>query len=236
MDETRVLDKGFVRLVDFMGGDQAVVEAARVSYAGVSKGPEKDKKLLFFLMEHNHGTPFEQTVFKFHVKTPIFVARQWMRHRMASYNEISYRYTETKEEFYIPTEWRVQDDKNKQSSKIDSSLENELLSSELKLICNESYSFYQRFLKKGISREMARMMLPVNMFTQFYWTVNSRSLMNFINLRADVDAQYEIRQYAEAHAQFFKLKSPWTYEAFLKLGWKGKNDVLDDTSQPTLSK
>lgn len=227
MEDIKVLDKGFVRLVDFMGGDQSVVEGARVSYAGKSKGADADKKLLFYLMEHDHSTPFEHTVFKFHVKAPIFVARQWMRHRIASYSEISYRYTETKDEFYFPTEWRIQDTKNKQGSTIDPTLENELLTKELMLICNETYNFYQRFLKKGISREMARMMLPVNMYTEFYWAVNGRSLMNFINLRADVTAQLEIRKYAEAHAVIFREKCPWTYEAFLKFGWKGKNDVLD---------
>lgn len=234
MEEIKVLDKGFVKLVDFMGGDQSVVEGARVSYAGKSKGLEMDKKLLFYLMEHDHSTPFEHTVFKFHVKTPIFVARQWMRHRIASYSEISYRYTETKDEFYIPTEWRTQDTKNKQGSVMDPTLENELLSKELMLICNESYSFYKRFLDKGISREMARIMLPVNMYTEFYWAVNSRSLMNFINLRADVTAQFEIRKYAEAHALVFKEKCPWTYEAFLKFGWEGKNDVLDGTHISTI--
>lgn len=232
--EIKVLDKGFVKLVDFMGGDKSAVDGARVSYDGKSKGPEADKKLLFYLMEHDHSTPFEHTVFKFHVKAPIFVARQWMRHRMASYSEISYRYTETKDEFYIPTEWRVQDTKNKQGSTMDPTLENELLSKELMLICNESYSFYKRFLDRGISREMARMVLPVNMYTQFYWAVNARSLMNFINLRADATAQFEIRKFAEAHASIFEEKCPWTYEAFLKYGWKGKNDVLTNNSLAAL--
>lgn len=237
MKEIKVLDKGFVRLVDFMGGDQSVVDSARVSYGGVSKGPEQDKKLLFYLMEHDHSTPFEHTVFKFHVKAPIFVARQWMRHRMASYSEVSYRYTETPDEFYIPTEWRIQDTKNKQSSVASSFLEDELLSKELQLICNESYNFYKRFLSRGVSREMARIVLPVNMYTQFYWSVNARSLMNFIRLRADPSAQEEIRKYAEAHVEFFEEKCPWTYEAFLDFGWKGKTNVPnvpDSTSTPTV--
>ena len=112
--ETKVLDKGFVRLIEVMGRDTGVVQAARVSYAGTSKGEEKDRKLINYLLEHQHLTPFEHALFKFHVKCPIFVMRQWIRHRMASYNEISARYTEVKDEFYIPSRWRAQDRKNKQ--------------------------------------------------------------------------------------------------------------------------
>ena len=229
-----VLDKGFVRLVEMMGSDQAVVDTARVSFGGTSKGPEADKKLLFYLMEHDHSTPFEHIVFRFHVKLPIFAARQWMRHRMASYSEISARYTETPDEFYIPKEWRVQDTKNKQGSVKDDKLENELLSREMKLICDESYNFYKRFLAKGVSREMARMVLPVNMYTQFYWAVNARSLMNFIKLRSGSGAQFEIQRYAEVHSLILQDKCPWTYEAFMKFGMKGGDNVLTDPTVATV--
>lgn len=219
-----------MRLVEMMGNDQAVVDTARVSFGGTSKGPVADKKLLFYLMEHQHSTPFEHIVFRFHVKCPIFVARQWMRHRMASYSEVSARYTETPDEFYIPTEWRVPDTENKQGSIKSDKLENELLSREMKLICDESYNFYKRFLAKGVSREMARMVLPVNMYTQFYWAVNARSLMNFIKLRADTHAQLEIQKYAEAHATIFKEKCPWTYEAFTKFSRKGAHNAVEEST------
>ena len=217
--ETKVLDKGFVKLIESMGDDMSIVNAARVSYAGTSKGPEKDKKLLLYLMEHRHESPFEHVIFKFHVKAPIFVVRQWMRHRIASYSEVSARYTETPDEFYVPTEWRRQDTVDKQGSIKDVTLENELLSQELKLICDESFNFYKRFLSKGVSREMARFVLPLNTYTQFHWVVNARSLMNFLTLRADSHAQWEMRQYAEAHGLMFKGLCPWTWEAFLKFGW-----------------
>jgi thymidylate synthase (FAD) len=225
--EIKILDKGFVKLVDIMGDDKAIAAAARVSYSGVSKGDDQDKKLLFYLMKHRHGSPFEHVIFKIHVKAPLFVTRQWMRHRIASYNEISYRYTETPDEYYIPTVWRKQDSTNKQGSVSDESLQHELLSQELKLICDESFNFYKRFLAKGVAREMARVILPVNVYTQFYWVVNARSLMNFINLRADNHAQEEMRKYAEAHAQIFQTVCPWTYEAFMKYGWEGESNVLD---------
>lgn len=222
-----VLDQGFVRLVDFMGGDLAVVQAARVSYASQSKGIDADKKLINYLLKHDHMTPFEQTVFKFHVSCPIFVMRQWIRHRMASYNEISGRYTEVKDEFYIPKNWRGQDVKNKQGSVVASEIDH----AELTRIFDEQvracYATYQQLLQKGAAREMARMILPLNNYTQFYWTINARSLMNFTALRADVHAQWEIQKYAEALAAFFENKMPWTFAAFLENVWCGKNPILD---------
>lgn len=229
--EIKILDKGFVKLVDVMGDDKAIVAAARVSYSGISKGDDQDKKLIAYLLKHRHGSPFEHAVFKIHVKAPLFVTRQWMRHRIASYNEVSYRYTETPDEYYIPETWRKQDNANKQGSVSDESLQHELLSQELKLICEESFNFYKRFLAKGVAREMARIILPVNVYTQFYWVVNARSLMNFINLRADNHSQWEMRKYAEAHAEMLKTLCPWTYEAFMKYGWEGESDVLGTMSQ-----
>lgn len=220
-----VLDKGFVKLVDFMGSDSSIVEAARVSYAGKSKGPEKDKKLLFYLMEHKHLSPFEQVVFKFHVKTPIFVARQWHRHRIGSYNEISARYTEVAEEFYFPKEWRAQDLKNKQGS-VKGDIDSHLIGRSFEMWCAEAHDHYERLLALGVAREMARMILPVNMYTEYYWAVNARSLMNFINLRADVHAQAEIREYANALAKILKDKCPWTFEAFMKYEWAGESASL----------
>lgn len=216
------MDKGFVRLVDLMGNDFSAVKAARVSYGKGLKTPEKDKNLIFYLMEHRHETPFEHIVFTFHVKSPIFVARQWFRHRIGSFNEASLRYTELKDEFYLPNHIRINDTKDKQKGVI---IQNdELKNKALELIqdsLENSYNVYQQLLSMGIAREMARIVLPMSSYTQFYWTVNARSLMNFLNLRADSHAQWEIQQYALAIAKIFQEKCPWTYEAFIKFRYTG---------------
>lgn len=221
-----VLDKGFVRLVSFMGGDQGVVDSARVSYGGKSRGEEADRKLIAYLLKHKHETPFEHSVFQFHVSCPIFVMRQWIRHRIASYNEISARYTEVKDEFYIPDKWRAQDIKNKQGSVAAPALDHADLTRKFEAQLQASLKLYREMLAAGVAREMARMILPVNAYTQFYWTINARSLMNFVTLRADVHAQWEIQQYAEALAAYFQEKMPWTYDAFLKSVWRGENPTL----------
>jgi thymidylate synthase (FAD) len=227
----QVLDKGFVRLVEFMGGDRGVVDAARVSYGGKSKGEEADRKLIAYLLKHKHETPFEHAVFKFHVKTPIFVMRQWIRHRMASYNEISARYTEVKDEFYVPTRWRAQDVKNKQGSVAAPQLDHQDLTRAFDEQIKASMACYKKLLEAGVAREMARMILPVNSYTEFYWTINARSLMNFISLRADVHAQWEIQQYAEALAACFEAKMPWTWGAYLASVWKGENPRFAEKRQ-----
>ena len=218
--EIKILDKGFIKLVEMMGSDQAAVDAARVSYGGVSKGEDKDKALIKYLVEHEHLSPFEHIVFKFHVKAPIFVTRQWFRHRIASYNEISYRYTEAPEEFYIPSLWRGQSTINKQASNglafRRQSDQHDGASASVKSHCETSLALYKDLLSKGISREMARMVLPINIYTQFYWTINARSLMNFIQLRSAEEAQFEIREYSKAIETIFNAKCPWTYEAFRK--------------------
>lgn len=209
-----VLDKGFVRLVDFMGGDQRAVESARVTFGSKSKGAEKDKKLVEYLLAHGHHTPFEHSVFQFHIKCPIFVARQWMRHRMASYNEISARYTEVQEEFYVPSGFRAQDTINRQGSLKSPALKTAQLLEIYNASLEASYAAYRKLLKSGVARELARMVLPVSQYTQFHWTINARSLMNFIDLRMDPHAQLEIQAYAEAIAEIFKAEMPWTWEAF----------------------
>ena len=209
-----LLDRGFVKLVDFMGSDLRAVNAARVSFGGVSKGEDKDKALIKYLMEHEHLSPFEHCTFQFHIKCPIFVARQWMRHRIASYNEVSARYTQVKDEFYIPTEFRIQDTHNKQGSVASKNLNNEELLKIYTESIEASYKAYQKLLEAGVAREMARGILPVSQYTQFYWTVNARSLLNFIHLRADDHAQYEIRVYAQAIEKIFKQKLPWSWAAF----------------------
>lgn len=209
-----LLDHGFVKLIDFMGSDLRTVNAARVSFGGVSKGEDKDKALIKYLMEHQHLSPFEHCTFQFHIKCPIFVARQWMRHRIASYNEVSARYTEVKDEFYIPSEFRIQDTHNKQGSLTSKDLDNETLLKIYAESIEASYQAYQKLLNAGVAREMARGLLPVSQYTQFYWTVNARSLLNFLSLRTDSHAQYEIRVYAQAIEKIFKQKLPWTWAAF----------------------
>lgn len=208
-----ILDKGFANLLSVDGTDTTIVQAARVSYGQESKGPAQDRKLINYLMAHDHGSPFEHVTFRFHVKCPIFVARQWFRHRIGSFNEISGRYTEVKDEFYIPPTWRAQDTKNKQGS-VAARLNNEVLTACLQSGCEESYARYQRMIQMGVAREMARMILPLNTYTEFHWAVNARSLMNFLRLRGDSHSQYEIREYAVHIQTIFKDKLPWTSEAF----------------------
>jgi len=212
-----VLDKGFVRLSDFMGGDLRAVQSARVTFGSVSKGDDRDKKLIEYLLAHAHFTPFEHCVFQFHVKCPIFVARQWMRHRWGSYNEVSARYTEVKDEFYVPQSFRAQDNKNKQGSISSDSLDQAKLLADYSAAIEASFTAYRKLIDAGVAREMARLTLPVSQYTQFYWTVNARSLFNFLALRADAHAQAEIRAYAEAIIEIFRQKMPWTLESFEKL-------------------
>jgi len=211
----RVLDKGFLRLVDFMGGDIAVVEAARVSFGQGSKGEKKDRLLIDYLLGHGHETPFEQSVFKFHVKCPIFVSRQWFRHRWSSFNEISGRYTQFKPEFYVPETLRTQSGDDYRFQELEGRIGEELRK-EIQNSISREYETYTRLLQSGLAKEQARIILPVAMYTQFYWTANARSLMNFLKLRDDEHAQYEIRQYAKVIKEVFKAKMPWTYEAFCK--------------------
>ena len=219
-DLVKVLDNGFVKLVDFLGGDQRAVESARVSFGSVSKGEAADRKLIEYLLEHGHFSPFEHSVFQFHIKCPIFVARQWMRHRIASYNEISARYTEVHDEFYFPSEFRAQDRSNRQGSLQSANLDQKKLLAIYDKAIKSAYASYKELLDAGAAREMARLVLPVAQYTQFYWSINARSLLNFIHLRADSHAQWEIRRYAEAIQGMFREKMPWTWDAWSKLNDK----------------
>jgi len=227
-DRRTVLDHGFVRLLDLMGGDRAVVDAARVCWESRSQGPAQDRRLIAYLLRHSHLTPFEHAVFKFHVAAPIFVARQWFRHRFAAYNEASLRYTEVTDEFYIPAVWRAQDAADKQGSVAAPGLDHAALSAKLEAQVRSALAVYREMLAAGAAREMARLVLPVNLYTQFYWTVNCRSLMNFVSLRADEHAQWEMQQYALTLAQFLRLRMPWTWDAFLAHAWKGTNPRIED--------
>lgn len=217
MDETtevKVLDKGFVRLIGLLGGDQRVVQAARVTYGSQSTSEDRDKKLIAYLLRNAHFSPFEHSVFQFHVKCPLFVARQWMRHRWSSFNEVSARYTEMPEEVYQPQAFRVQDLKNKQGSVAASSLNQQAALDEYRHAMEASRGAYEKLLSMGVAREMARLTLPTSQYTQYYWTVNARSLMNFLALRMDEHAQFEMREYAGAISGMFAKAMPWTYAAF----------------------
>ena len=223
----KVLDKGFVILVDYMGDDRSAVKAARVSHGKDISTEERDKNLISYLMKHGHLSPFEHITFTFHVKAPIFVVRQWFRHRIGmSPNEMSRRYTsKNANEFYVPQHIRIEDPTDKQSSikHEDENTKNEALKI-IQETYTQVYNAYESLLKLGVAREMARIVLPVGEYTEFYLTTNARALMHFLDLRASTHAQWEIQEYAKALAQVFKKLCPWTYEAYLKYEYKG--DVL----------
>ncbi|MCS6869429.1 FAD-dependent thymidylate synthase [Thermus sp.] len=207
-----VLDKGFVRLVDVMGDDRAVVQAARVSYGEGTKTVREDAALIDYLMRHRHTSPFEMVVFKFHVKAPLFVARQWFRHRTASVNEVSGRYSVLKEEFYEPQAWRKPSGKNKQGS--EGALEDPEATALLQGVEKEAYRAYQALLERGIAREMARIVLPLGLYTEFYWKQDLHNLFGFLKLRLAPEAQWEIREYARAVAELVKARVPLSWQSF----------------------
>ncbi len=252
-----VLDHGFVRVVDYMGSDEAVVQAARVSYGSGTKQVSNDRGLIRYLMRHRHTTPFEMCEIKFHVKLPIFVARQWIRHRTANVNEYSARYSRMDREFYVPdadylsgliagkkaderqlklfggeeaaapTATGLQSTTNKQGR--ETGLDVEEVGDaigKIDRISKQAYGTYTTLLNEdergrkkdenrtGLARELARMVLPVNVYTQWYWKIDLHNLLHFISLRADAHAQYEIRAYADVLADVTKKWMPLTFEAF----------------------
>ena len=215
----KVLDHGFVRLDASMADDLSVVNAARVSFARHKEEmDDSDSGLIRFLMRERHGTPFEHNSFRFHVRAPIFVAREWMRHRTNSFNEFSLRYAKATEDFYIPEPEDVRTQVGKPGAytfePVDADLA-ETTREELKSLYQRAYDTYARLVEAGVARELARSVLPVGAYTQFYWTVNARSLMNFVSLRAAETAQREIRRYAEAVEAFFAEQMPVTHAAFV---------------------
>jgi thymidylate synthase (FAD) len=223
-----LLDKGWIELQDVMGDDLAIVNAARVSFMGESKGDEKDKKLLFYLLNHLHTSPFEQVEFKFRVHAPVVTWWQWVRHRMWNFNAQSGRYVAFEEnDFYTPSVWRKQSPSNKQASlgELDTT-ENTELTALLEQHYAQGYALYEKALGMGVAREQARVFLPG--FSVYYtWVckVDAHNLMHFLRLRMAEDAQYEIRVYAKAiYEHFFKPALPWTAEAFEKFVLKAKND------------
>ncbi len=227
----KVLDHGFVRVIDYMGDDSSIVQAARVSYGKGTKKLNQDKNLINYLLSHKHSTPFEMNEIKFHIKLPIFVARQWIRHRTANVNEYSARYSILDNEFYVPKAQDVkpQSKQNNQgrSGEIDNNLSERYISS-IKENAQINFSTYHHLLnlneegipldenRLGIARELARMVLPLNSYTQWYWKIDLHNLMHFLALRFDPHAQYEIRVYADVIIEILKKWVPLTYEAFLK--------------------
>ena len=232
-----VLDHGFIRVVDYMGDDSAVVQAARVSYGRGTKKVSQDRGLIHYLMRHRHTTPFEMCEIKIHVKLPIFVARQWIRHRTASVNEYSARYSILSKEFYLPDISHIapQSQINKQGRENDS-IDQARASEILEILKNDSERCYQNYRillnedeegniidenQLGVARELARMNLNLNYYTEWYWKTNLHNLMNFLSLRADSHAQYEIRAYADVLVDILKKWTPITFEAFEEYRLKG---------------
>ncbi|MEP6909372.1 MAG: FAD-dependent thymidylate synthase [Actinomycetota bacterium] len=214
-----VLDHGFVRLDDSMASDLSVVNGARVSFARRKEEmDESDEGLIRFLMRDRHGTPFEHNSFRFHIRTPIFVAREWFRHRIGSFNEFSMRYAKATDEFYVPAAEDVRSQVGKPGAYSFEQVSPEIAEQtreELQAVYETAYETYQRLVELGVARELARCVLPVGAYTEFYWTINARSLMNFISLRAAETAQREIRRYAEACELFLAEKMPVTHAAFV---------------------
>ena len=213
----KCLDKGFVRLVDSMGGDNAIVQAARVSYGKGTSKLSQDRGLIRYLMRHRHSTPFEMVEFKFHCKMPIFVARQWVRHRTANINEYSLRYSEARDEFYYPDPEHIQFQSalNKQGrmGEVTPELKLKVLN-YFKEISERSFEIYSELNQAGIARELARSILPVNLYTEWYWKNDLHNLLHFIGLRSDSHAQYEIRVFSDAMAESVKAVAPFAWEAY----------------------
>ena len=225
-----ILDHGFVRVVDYMGDDSSIVQSARVSYGKGTKKVSTDEGLIKYLMRHWHSTPFEMCEIKYHVKLPIFIARQWIRHRTANVNEYSARYSILDKEFYLPSPEHLaaQSQSNRQGR--GDILEGEKAKKVLDLLkgdAEQTYNNYETMLNErydgskidensvGLARELARMNLTLNTYTQWYWKTDLLNLMNFLRLRADHHAQYEIRAYADAMLDTVKKWVPITYEAFM---------------------
>ena len=215
--EFQVLDKGFVRLVDYYGSDSRIVQSARVSYGEGTKTISQDGALIDYLLRHQHTSPFEQVVFTFHLKMPIFVARQWVRHRMARMNEVSGRYSIMKDEFYVPETSCIskQSTNNKQGrgevfeEKQAKEFQAEFIEGQQK-----AYEVYKDMVEKGIAREIARINLPLALYTEFYWQMDLHNLFHFLKLRLDSHAQYEIRLYAEKILEIIKTVCPMAVNSF----------------------
>ena len=215
-------DHGFVMLANRMGDDLAVVNAARQSFGNTEfEMTEKNKGLINFLMRERHGTPFEMVTFTFNAKVPIFVMREWIRHRIGSFNEYSGRYTKMIEDFYIPMESKVRSQTGKPGAYVFEPVDShkaKAVRAAMTVFSKSAWWLYEALLKMGVAKEVARMILPVNYYTQFTWTVNLRSLLNFISLRSHETAMFEIREYSRAIETLISEVVPVSYKAFQENG------------------
>lgn len=216
--EFPVLNKGFIRLVDYLGSDERIVQAARVSYGKGTKSVREDKGLITYLLRNDHTSPFEQVVFTFHCKMPLFVARQWIRHRTARLNEISGRYSVLPDDFYIPdlADISFQSIDNKQG-RSEVEVPDDLKQKVINLFKEDQkrvYGNYETLLEKDIARELARINLPLSLYTEWYWQIDLHNLFHFLRLRLDAHAQKEIRVYAEAMYEAASKVCPMAFEAF----------------------
>lgn len=228
MDKGYTIDlppHGYVRYVDHLGTDQRIVEAARISYGAPSKGEEADKKLLEYLFKNRHTSPFEQCNITFNIKMPVFVMRQFVRHRTFRLNEYSGRYSEMPDEFYLPEKWRAQDNKNKQGSVATSQLDQEMLTRIAMEAYEKCYKLYNMMLLMGAAKEQARFILPVGIYTEIYVNIDLHNLVHFFNLRLDLHAQKEIQDVAAAMLAIAELLFPWTITLFDKY----KPKMVDDS-------
>jgi thymidylate synthase (FAD) len=217
VSEIHVIDHGFVRLDGALADDLSVVNSARVSFARHQDEMDKSSEgLINFLMKNRHGTPFEHNMFRFHIKAPLFVFREWQRHRISSFNEWSARYSQLENDFYIPDNIRTQTGKpGAYTFQIMNKPEAWAFRAELAEKSSEAYDAYERAIANGVAKEQARLFLPVNIYSQMYWTVNARSLMNFLSLRNSEHAMWEIREYAKVVEQIFTEHMPVTAAAFV---------------------
>lgn len=216
-EEIKVLDRGFVRLVDYLGNDSRIVQSARVSYGAGTKTVREDKGLINYLMRHRHTSPFEQVILTFHVKLPIFIARQWVRHRTARLNEISGRYSVMKDEFYVPdlNVIRRQSKTNRQGR--EEELAPELCQKAIDIITRDqsaAYADYEAMISDDVARELARINLPLSLYTEWYWQIDLHNLFHFVRLRADAHAQWEIQEYARVLLRCARAVAPLATEAF----------------------
>ena len=220
--EISLFEHGFVRLDAAMADDLSVANSARVSFATRKEAmDESDAGLIRFLMRDRHGTPFEHNAFRFHIRCPLFVAREWFRHRVGSFNEESARYHQLEGDFYVPAPEDVRSQVGKPGAYTFEPVDAETsvgVRTDLAAHYERAYRLYRELIDRGVAKELARCVLPMGTFTQFYWTVNARSLMNFLSLRVAETAQLEIRRYAEAIETFFAELMPVTFEAFLASG------------------
>ena len=216
--EIKVLDHGFIRLIDYMGSDDRIVQTARVSYGAGTKTLREDAGLIDYLLRHEHTSPFEHVVFEFHCKMPIFVARQWIRHRTARLNEISGRYSVMKDEFYVPPRDQIsfQSLDNKQGRNPED-VPPELQEKVLELLRQDQeniYSNYEEMIDDNVARELARINLPLSTYTEWYWQMDLKNMFHFLRLRMDSHAQWEIQEYGRAMAKVVKAVCPLAYASF----------------------